>query len=161
MAGLTLNPSSDLVSTDDGAYDVDRFNRVTFTGPAGGTIAVDTTGWDDAPAALSYIYLSYRSSTRDNGSLVIKYSSGRTYNGAIIVTAGNHVVRINAGAATNPDEWRYDGLDIATVAALRENNWSFAEPGMTGYAVAHTLRQVLAGADAGGRWGWFDLDGAR
>lgn len=146
LAGLTLNPSSDLVSTDDGEYDVDRFNRVTFTGPGGGDIAVDTTGWDNAPADLSYVYLSYRSRTRDNGSVVLKWSSNRTYTGAIVITAGSHVVRINGpGVGQQADTWRYDGLDLATVAALRENNWTFSEPDMAGYAVTHSLRKVLAG----------------
>ena len=146
LAGLTLNPSSDLVSTDDGEYDVDRFNRVAFNGPAGGRIAVDTTGWDNAPAALEYIYLAYRSRTRDNGSLVIKYSSNRAYTGALVVTAGNHALRINGpGVGQQTDTWRYDGLDLATVAALRENDWTFSEPDAAGYAVAHSLRKVLAG----------------
>ena len=149
LGGLTLDPSSDLVSTDDGAYDVDRFNRVTFTGPGGNTIAVDTSGWSAAPADLSYIYLSYRSRTRDNGSVVIKFSSNRTYTGAIVIRAGSHAIRINGpGVGQQTDTWRYDGLDTATVAALRENDWTFSEPDMTGYKVTHTLKRVVRGADA-------------
>ena len=62
-----------------------------------------------------------------------------------MVQAGNHVIRMNANQAASPTEWRYDGLDLATVAALRENNWSFSEPDMTGYTVTHEFEKVLIG----------------
>ena len=144
MAGKTLNPSSDITSTDDGAWDVDYFARNSFAGPGGGTIPAGGT-WSAAPTQLERVVFYYNHQTRDNGSIVIRYSSARNYSGAIVISAGNHVLRINPAAANNAQEWRWDGLGQDVVHAFRENNWTFSEPGVPGYTVTHTLTRVLAG----------------
>ena len=140
LTGVTLNPNSNFVSVADVAADVDYFSRASFTGPNNTSIPAGGT-WPTAPAALARIVLYYNHQTLDNGSIVIRYNTARTYSGPIVIQAGNRVLRITGSG----QEWRWDGLSADYIHAFRTNPWTFSEPGATGYTVTHTLTKVLAG----------------
>lgn len=142
LAGESLNPRTDLISNTDGSREHVYFGRQARTNlPAGGT-------WSGAPAAMTTLDFNYRANTLDLGVFQITYSSARSYSGAIVITCGgpiHYAIRLTRRTATL---WEGSGLNAQQVAACRQYEWTFSEPGVTGYTVTHRLVRVLAGADS-------------
>lgn len=146
LQGLTLAPTTDLISNLSGAIEHVYFTRLANIGgdtnlPRGGT-------WADAPATLDTVDLGYRSATLDSGYIRLSYNAARTYAGSITISADfNGVTEVVTLDRVSSTEWYAEGFTHAQVAAFRRNTWTFAEPGATGYVVTHTLVKVLEGED--------------
>lgn len=142
-AGLDVDPtggSATLESAADGRYTTLYVARTGFSGRGGSSLAANNSRWSAMPAALSHLFLSYRTTTRADGEVEFKYSSARTYTGDIRITAGSLTLNVARIDATT---WRLTGLTAAQVAALRENVWRLSEPGQTGTVTVHRWDSVL------------------
>ncbi len=146
LAGLTLDPSTDLFQQNVTRYTHQYFNRSsTFQARAGnGIVLAVHTLWSDAPTVLSTLDFDYNTLTRSDGEIDIHFTSARSYRGVIRVSAGTFTVDIQR---LNSTEWRVTGLTAPQVTALRENDWVFSEPGATGTKVDHQWDEVLRGVD--------------
>ena len=142
-AGLDVDPtggSATLQTVADGRYTTLYTARTGFTGRGGSSLSANNSRWSAMPAALSHLFLSYRTTTRADGEIEFKYSSARTYTGDIRITAGSLTLEV---ARIDSTTWRLTGLSAAQVGALRENVWRLSEPGQTGTVTVHSWDPVL------------------
>ena len=143
LAGLTVATSGmdrNIKETADGRYTHESWGRIAFSNRGTTNITPNpSTGagsWADAPSVLQWLDFNYRTATRADGELRIVFTTGRTYTGDIVLSAGGSDFEIQRQVPST-SIWALTGLSGPQVTALRENDWTFSEPGVQATTTTH------------------------